>query len=396
MMEWTDQHYRFFMRQMTQRTVLYTEMVSTGAILSSIHAEHRRTTRSRTNTPLSAILARVRQRDNNPYHSSSSLSFKIPDAAAPTHAHAHAPPSLGRLLGYSSQENPLVLQLGGNNPTELQFCTQVAQELGYDEVNLNVGCPSKNVKEGSFGAVLMKTPSVVASCVEAMKKGVQIPVTVKHRIGVDELDSYEQLRSFVHTVSLAGCDRFIIHARKAWLKGLSPKENRTIPPLIYDYVYRIKQEFPSLKIELNGEVKTIEDIHYQRQQGVDGVMIGRAAYSNPYLFAAIDREFYGSTVPDVSRRDVVLRMVEYAKEQMDGGEKMWSIVRHMLGLYANMPGGAKNWKKHLTERHTKATTPLRPDVLLEALELTQHAALSSLPLAWQAQSAATASVHHSS
>ncbi|ELR13061.1 tRNAdihydrouridine synthase A, putative [Acanthamoeba castellanii str. Neff] len=374
-MDCTDQHYRYLMRQITQHTVLYTEMVSTGAILSSIHAEHQQSR----HTPLAAILAR------------------IPATAAPTHAHAHAPPSLGRLLGYSPYENPLVLQLGGNDPTELQFCAQVAQELGYDEVNLNVGCPSKNVKEGSFGAVLMKTPSVVASCVEAMKKGVQIPITVKHRIGVDEMDSYEQLRAFVHTVSLAGCDRFIIHARKAWLKGLSPKENRTIPPLIYDYVYRIKQEFPALKVELNGEVKTIEDIHYQRQQvstipstgispvfiiittitinnwfaepwsiqGVDGVMIGRAAYSNPFLFAALDREFFGSTAEEVSRRDVVLRMIP----------------------------GAKNWKKHLSERHAKTTTPLRPDVLLEALELTNHAALSSLPLAWQAQSAATSAAH---
>jgi tRNA-dihydrouridine synthase A len=390
MMDCTDQHYRYLMRQLTQHTVLYTEMVSTGAILSSIHAEHQQSR----HTPLAAILARVRQRHHSPSLASSSpLSLTIPATAAPTHAHAHAPPSLGRLLGYSPYENPLVLQLGGNDPTELQFCAQVAQELGYDEVNLNVGCPSKNVKEGSFGAVLMKTPSVVASCVEAMKKGVQIPITVKHRIGVDEMDSYEQLRAFVHTVSLAGCDRFIIHARKAWLKGLSPKENRTIPPLIYDYVYRIKQEFPALKVELNGEVKTIEDIHYQRQQGVDGVMIGRAAYSNPFLFAAVDREFFGSTAEEVSRRDVVLRMVEYAKEQMEEGEKLWSIVRHMLGLYANMPGGAKNWKKHLSERHAKTTTPLRPDVLLEALELTNHAALSSLPLAWQAQSAATSAAH---
>ena len=245
MMERTDRHYRYFMRQMTRRTLLYTEMITTAAIL---HGDRE------------------------------------------------------KLLGFSSEEKPLSLQVGGDNPQELAECARIAEDMGYDEINLNVGCPSNRVQNGNFGACLMAQPERVAQAVEAMQKAVDLPVTVKHRIGIDQRDRYEDMAHFVRIVSEVGCRRFTVHARKAWLKGLSPKENRNIPPLRYQDVHRLKQEFPHLFIEINGGITTLEQVQEQLKL-VDAVMIGRAAYDNPYLFATVDRDLYGEDVtpPNSSR-----------------------------------------------------------------------------------------------
>ena len=247
MMDWTDRHYRFFMRQLTKRTLLYTEMVTTGALLFGNKARH---------------------------------------------------------LDYSQEELPLALQLGGDDPKALAECAQLAEAWGYSEVNLNVGCPSSRVQNGNFGVCLMAQPELVARGVAAMREAVSIPVTVKHRIGVDELDRYEDMARFVGIVSEAGVERFTVHARKAWLKGLSPKENRTIPPLRYEDVYRLKREFPHLSIEINGGVKTFEEVR-EHLEHVDAAMLGRAAYETPYLFATADQEFYGTESLPPTRREVV-------------------------------------------------------------------------------------------
>ncbi len=235
MMDRTDRHFRYFMRQITRRTLLYTEMVTMNAIL---HGDRE------------------------------------------------------SLLGYSEEEHPIALQLGGDDPGKLAECAKIAEDWGYDEVNLNVGCPSDRVQKGRFGACLMAYPDVVARSVEAMREACGLAVTVKHRIGVDDLDQYEDMKRFVETVARAGCDRFSVHARKAWLQGLSPKENREVPPLRYEDVYRLKDEFRDLKIEINGGIKTLAETktHLER---VDAVMIGRAAYDNPYVFAEVDREIFG-------------------------------------------------------------------------------------------------------
>ena len=238
MMAWTDRHYRFFMRGLTRRTLLYTEMVTTGALLHGERARH---------------------------------------------------------LDFSPEELPLALQLGGDDPQALADCARMAEAWGYSEVNLKRGLPESNrVQSGNFGACLMAQPETVASAVQAMKNAVSIPVTVKHRIGVDDLDRYEDMANFVQIVSAAGADRFSVHARKAWLRGLSPKENRSVPPLRYEDVYRLKKEFPHLTIELNGGVRTLEEVKTHLKH-IDGVMLGRAAYENPYLFATADQMFYGSS-----------------------------------------------------------------------------------------------------
>ncbi|MGF1496707.1 MAG: tRNA dihydrouridine(20/20a) synthase DusA [Elainellaceae cyanobacterium] len=308
MMDRTDRHYRYFMRQMTRHTLLYTEMVTTAAIL---HGD----------------------RD--------------------------------RLLGFTPDEQPLVLQLGGDNPQDLATCARIAADWGYDEVNLNVGCPSDRVQTGNFGACLMAQPQRVADCVAAMQAAVTIPVTVKHRIGIDDLDGYEDLANFVQTVAAAGCDRFTVHARKAWLQGLSPKENRTVPPLRYADVYRLKQDFPHLWIEINGGITDLEQVRAHLRQ-VDAVMVGRAAYDNPYLFAAGDRDFYGSNHPPLTRRQVVEAMLPYIEYWTERGLKLNKITRHMLQLFTGQPG-SRIWKRHLTEQSCK---PGRgAEVLREALVL---------------------------
>jgi len=309
MMKVTDRHYRSFLRRITKHTLLYTEMVSVGAVLQGDRA---------------------------------------------------------RYLGYSPEEKPLVLQIGGDQPQQLQECAQIAEDFGYDELNLNVGCPSPRVQTGNFGACLMAEPERVADAVAAMRAVVGIPVTVKHRIGIDELDRYEDMARFVEIVSHSGCDRFIVHARKAWLKGLSPKQNRTVPPLRYADVHRLKADFPQLLVEINGGFSSLEQVGEQLAD-VDGVMIGRAADSDPYLLAEVDGRFFGDrdgVVP--TRREVAASMLPYVGEWLARGERLQRIVRHMLGLFAGQPG-ARAWRRHLSEYGNGEAAGL--EVLQEALAL---------------------------
>lgn len=291
MMDRTDRHFRYFMRQITRRTLLYTEMVTSAAIL---HGDRE------------------------------------------------------YLLGFSLEEKPLSLQVGGDNPEELAECARIAEDMGYDEINLNVGCPSDRVQNGNFGACLMMQPERVARGVEAMIAATSLPVTVKHRIGVDECDRYEDMVNFVRIVSEAGCQRFTVHARKAWLQGLSPKENRDIPPLRYGDVHRLKQEFPHLLVEINGGFKTLEQAREQLEF-VDAVMIGRAAYDNPYLLARVDREIYGEEVTPPTRSEVAEAMFAYIDEWVGKGIKLNKITRHMLQLFSGQPG-SRAWRRHLTEK----------------------------------------------
>jgi tRNA-dihydrouridine synthase A len=306
MMDCTDRRFRYFMRQITRRTLLYTEMIATAAIL---HGDRE------------------------------------------------------KLLGFSPEEKPLSLQLGGDNPQELAECARIAEDMGYDEINLNVGCPSSRVQNGNFGACLMAHPEKVARAIEAMQKAVTVPVTVKHRIGIDDRDRYEDMAHFVRIVEQAGCRRFTVHARKAWLQGLSPKENRTIPPLRYEDVYRLKQEFPYLFIEINGGIKTLEQVSEQLNY-VDAVMIGRAAYDNPFLFANCDRDFYGDNVTSPTRREVVEAMIPYIDYWLAKGWKLHAITRHMLELFAGVPG-SKAWKRYISDRvhHSNVNSQLLLDAL---------------------------------
>ena len=283
MMDWTDRHCRYFYRLMSKHAQLYTEMITSKAIL---HGDKK------------------------------------------------------RLLDYHKDEHPLVLQLGGSDPSEMAQCAKIAQDWGYDEVNINAGCPSDRVQSGSFGACLMNTPKIVAQCVDAMKQASDLPITLKSRIGVDDMESYEELANFVTTVEQAGCDTFIIHARKAWLKGLSPKENRTVPPLNYDWVYQIKQDFPELTIGINGGINRLEDAlnHLDR---VDSTMLGRVVYHQPYLLCDVDAQIYQQNIPRVSREQVLLDFIEYMKNQSDQGVPIRSMTRHILGLYHGQPNAKK-------------------------------------------------------
>ncbi|MGB3404160.1 MAG: tRNA dihydrouridine(20/20a) synthase DusA [Microcoleaceae cyanobacterium] len=291
MMDRTDRHFRYFMRQITRRTLLYTEMITTAAI---IHGDR------------------------------------------------------NKLLGFSALEKPLALQVGGDQPQELARVAQIAQDWGYDEINLNVGCPSSRVQEGHFGACLMAHPERVAIAIAKMQQVVEIPVTVKHRIGIDDRDRYEDLVHFVKIVSeQGGCQRFSVHARKAWLKGLSPKENRTVPPLRYGDVHQLKQDFPHLFIEINGGFTDLSQVQQQLNY-VDAVMIGRAAYDNPYLFAKADQEIFAEQTPPPSRQQVVEAMLPYIEDCLSRGIRLNSITRHMLQLFAGQPG-TKAWKRHLSE-----------------------------------------------
>lgn len=292
MMDRTDRHFRFFMRQITQHTLLYTEMVVTGAILFG---------------------------DRH------------------------------RFLRYHQQEHPVALQLGGDNPAALAQCARIAEDYGYDEVNLNVGCPSARVQDGNFGACLMAEPQRVADAVSAMQAKVRIPITVKHRIGINDHESYEFMREFVDVVRGAGCRRFTAHARIAVLGGLNPKENRTVPPLRYADVYRLKRELPQLSIEINGGITTLAQAQ-EHLRHVDAVMIGRAAYDDPYLFAAADREIFGDASREPpSRLEVLERLIPYAEEHLAEGGRLHTITRHLMGLYAGQPG-ARAWRRFLSER----------------------------------------------
>jgi tRNA-dihydrouridine synthase A len=291
MMDRTDRHCRYFLRQISRRTLLYTEMVTSMAIL---HGDKQ------------------------------------------------------KLLGFERAEHPLALQIGGDNPQDLAKCAQIAEDFGYDEVNLNVGCPSSRVQSGNFGACLMLQPEHVAECIAAMINATKLPVTIKHRIGVDEVDSYEDLVKFVSIVSQTGCTRFSVHARKAWLQGLSPKENREVPPLRYEDVHRLKQDFPRLSIEINGGFTSLEQVQTQLQI-VDAVMIGRAIYDNPYLLALADREIYGEDTAPPSRHQIVTAMLPYIDLQISQGWRLNSITRHMLQLFHGQPG-SRIWKRVITER----------------------------------------------
>ena len=298
MMDWTDRHCRFFHRLLTKRTRLYTEMVTTGALL-----------------------------------------------------HGNVP----RHLDFNAEEHPLALQLGGSEPADLAHCARLAQQWGYDEVNLNCGCPSERVQRGAFGACLMNEPRLVADGVKAMRDAVSLPVTVKHRIGVDKTESYAFVRDFVGTVAQAGCEVFIVHARNAWLKGISPKENRELPPLRYETVHRLKREFPQLTIVLNGGLKTNAQITEQLEQ-VDGVMLGREAYHQPWVMADWDARFFGAA-PVVHDRDAIEdAMVAYMQRAIDSGEPWTHVSRHLLGL-RNGQAGARRWRQVWSDHHLKSAAP---------------------------------------
>lgn len=308
MMDRTDRHFRVLMRQITRKALLYTEMVTTPAILQGPREQ---------------------------------------------------------LLAYSHIEHPISLQLGGDDPRALAECARIAEALGYDEVNLNVGCPSDRVQNGRFGACLMSDPSRVARCVDSMRRAVAIPVTVKHRIGIDDRDGYDDMRRFVEIVARAGCDRFSIHARKAWLSGLSPKENRTVPPLRHEEVHRLKREHPELSIEINGGIDSIERATEQLLH-VDAVMIGRAVYDDPMMFAEVDARFFGDESAIPTRQQVVLAMCAYAEGEIARGTKLHRIARHMLNLFANQKG-ARGWRRTLSARSVQPQAGV--EVLLEAMAL---------------------------
>ncbi len=294
MMECTDRHYRYFSRLIAPSVLLYTEMVTTGAL---IHGDYQ------------------------------------------------------RFLAFDPIEHPIALQLGGSEPEKLAHCAKMGADFGYDEINLNVGCPSDRVKSGRFGACLMLDPSLVAECIAAMSSAVSIPVTVKCRIGVDHQDSYEALVNFIDTVAKAGCKVFIIHARKAWLNGLSPKQNREVPPLQYDVVRKIKQDFPDLTIILNGGIKTLSHIDEQLPY-VDGIMIGREAYSNPYFLSEIHDKYYPDVNKSLSRQEIISHFIPYVEQQLKKNIKLASITRHILGLYQGQPG-ARKWRRYISEHAHK-------------------------------------------
>jgi len=302
MMDWTDRHCRAFHRVLSRRARLYTEMVTTGAVI-------------------------------------------------------HGPRE--RLLGFSAAEHPVAVQLGGSDPKELAEAAKICADFGYDEINLNVGCPSDRVQNGRFGACLMQEPVLVGECVAAMKAAVSLPVTVKCRIGVDDQDPEEALNRLTDCVVAAGCDELTVHARKAWLKGLSPKENRDIPPLDYPRVYRLKQARPDLPIAINGGIKIWPEIH-EHLKYVDGVMLGRAAYQEPEILLGVDPELYGESAPVADGFEAIEAYEPYIAEQLEKGERLHNITRHMLGLFTGRPG-ARAYRRHL------ATEAVKPGANLQTL-----------------------------
>lgn len=307
MLDWTDRHTRYLLRQISRHAVLYTEMVTTGALL-------------------------------------------------------HGEPA--RWLDYNEAEHPVALQLGGSNPADLARCATLAEQWGYDEVNLNVGCPSDRVQEGAFGACLMARPDLVGDCVKAMQDACNLPVTVKCRIGIDDQDEYHALQHFTDIVHQAGCNVFIVHARKAWLKGLSPKENREIPPLNYPRVYQLKQDFPQLEVIINGGLTTLAACEAQLQQ-VDGVMVGREAYHNPMMLAEVDLHLYNDPHPIVTRAEVINNMQIYVEQAYENGLPIKHITRHLLGMFHGIPGG-RRWRRLLSENAPRENAT--PALLQEALK----------------------------
>ena len=308
MLDWTDRHCRYFLRLISRRILLYTEMVTTGALLHG-------------------------NRD--------------------------------RFLRFDPCEHPVALQLGGSDPADMTACARMGEDQGYDEINMNLGCPSDRVQSGRFGACLMAEPHLVAECVSAMKAAVSIPVTVKTRIGIDDRDSYEELHALVAALVAAGCDALIVHARKAWLQGLSPKENREIPPLRYEVVRQLKGDFPDLPVAINGGVTTLAQTK-SLLQDLDGVMVGRAAYQNPWLLAAVDREIFDDEHPIPTRHQVLETLIPYIETQLASGVPLNSVTRHILGLFQGQPG-ARHWRRTISENAHRPDTGA--DLLLQAAPL---------------------------
>jgi len=306
MMDWSDRHCRYLWRLISQHSRLYTEMVTTGALL-------------------------------------------------------HREPA--RFLDYNAEEHPLALQLGGSDADDLARCAVLAEQWGYDEVNLNCGCPSDRVQNGMIGACLMAHPEKVADAYQAMQDKVNIEVTIKHRIGIDDMDDYEGMVNFIRPIAARGCKTFIVHARKAWLKGLSPKENREVPPLEYAFVHRLKQEFPELTIVINGGIKTLNETLAHLKK-VDGVMIGREAYSNPYLLAEVDRQLFNDVHPIPSRMIIAEQYVAYCVSQMEQGSRLNHLSRHALGLFHGEPGG-RAFRRYISENAHKKNADA--NVLVDAL-----------------------------
>ncbi len=308
MMACTDRHDRYFLRLISRHALLYTEMVTTGALLHGDRAG---------------------------------------------------------FLAHHETEHPLALQIGGSEPAAMADCARFAEQAGFDEVNINVGCPSDRVRRGRFGVCLMLEPDLVAHCVAQMRAAVRIPVTVKCRIGVDERDRPQDLERFVETVAGAGCETFVIHARKAWLSGLSPRQNREVPPLRYDRVLALKRRFPALELVLNGGITTLDDARRHLER-LDGVMVGREAYRNPYLLAEVDAQVFGARTPAPSRREVIERLLEYVEIELARGTRLHAITRHVIGLYQGLPG-ARAWRRHLSENATRPGAGA--EVLAEAARL---------------------------
>ncbi|WP_339674688.1 tRNA dihydrouridine(20/20a) synthase DusA [uncultured Zhongshania sp.] len=312
MLDWSDRHCRVFWRQLTTEAVLYTEMITTGALIHGDAERH---------------------------------------------------------LNFSDIEHPVALQLGGSDPEALAHSVRLAEKWGYDEVNLNCGCPSDRVQNGFFGACLMSRPALVADCVKAMKDATSLPITVKHRIGIDEQEGYGPLQEFVAAIDEAGTDAIIVHARKAWLQGLSPKENREIPPLNYNLVHQLKQDFPKLEIIINGGIQNIEDATSQLSY-VDGIMMGRSAYQTPFLLASVDSQFYGQDRQIAVRSDVIRGLFPYIEAELTQGTRLNHMTRHMLGLFNGQPGG-RLFRRYISEHGHRPNAGI--EVLEQALSLTEEA-----------------------
>jgi tRNA-dihydrouridine synthase A len=315
MMDWSDRHCRYFFRRLSRGAVVYTEMVTTGALL---HGD------------------------------------------------------VDRHLRFHPGEHPVALQLGGSEPADLAQCAKLGERYGYDEINLNCGCPSERVQRGAFGACLMAEPALVADCVRAMRDAVQLPVTVKHRLGIDAIEDYGFVRDFVGASADAGCATFLVHARNAILKGLSPKDNREVPPLKYDYVERLKRDFPALRFVVNGGIDSLDKVAHHLDRA-DGVMLGRAAYHDPWVLAQADQRFLGG--PGRRRADVVREMHAYARDEVAAGTPVRAIARHLLGLYHGQPN-ARLWRRMLSDAARLARND--PGLLLEAMESTEGAGLAEV------------------
>lgn len=320
MMDWSDRHCRYLWRLMSEHALLYTEMVTTGAVI---------------------------------------------------HGDRH------RFLNFNPEEHPVALQLGGSDPNDLATCSKLAEEWGYDEVNLNCGCPSDRVQNGMIGAILMRHPALVADCVKAMRDATGIDVTVKHRIGVDDMEDYDGLLDFVGQVHEAGCNTFIVHARKAWLQGLSPKENREIPPLNYELVHQLKKDLPQLEIIINGGLQTIEQCQFELGH-IDGVMVGREAYSNPWLLSEVDERLYLSEPTSKTRFSVAEEYMTYCERQLAAGSRLHHLTRHILGLFQGLPG-ARSFRRYISQHAHKDNASL--NVLENALKLVSEAQVTKTSIA---------------